>query len=56
MLERGIYLAPSAYEAGFMSSKHSDADAQATIDATDAVSPVCSLGHKLLLRRFNLLN
>ena len=37
MLERGIYLAPSAYEAGFMSSKHSDADIQATIDVTDAV-------------------
>lgn len=37
MLERGIYLAPSAYEAGFISSKHSDNDIQATIDAADAV-------------------
>ncbi len=37
MLERGIYLAPSAYEAAFMSSKHSQADLDATIKAADAV-------------------
>ena len=37
MLEEGIYLAPSAYEAGFISSKHSDADIDATINAADAV-------------------
>jgi len=33
MLERGVYLAPSAYEAGFVSSAHTDADIAATIAA-----------------------
>jgi glutamate-1-semialdehyde 2,1-aminomutase len=33
MLERGIYLAPSAFEAGFVSSAHSEADLAATISA-----------------------
>jgi glutamate-1-semialdehyde 2,1-aminomutase len=33
MLERGIYLAPSAYEAGFVSSAHSDEHIEATIAA-----------------------
>ena len=33
MLERGVYLAPSAFEAGFTSLAHSDADIDATIDA-----------------------
>ena len=37
MLERGIYLAPSAYEAGFMSIKHSDADIEASIKAADEI-------------------
>ena len=37
MLEQGIYLAPSAYEAGFVSLKHSNEDIQATIDAADTV-------------------
>lgn len=37
MLERGIYLAPSAYEAGFMSIKHTDDDIKATLDAADKV-------------------
>lgn len=37
MLEHGIYLAPSAYEAGFVSSMHSDEDIQATIDAAGKV-------------------
>lgn len=37
MLARGIYLAPSAFEAGFISSAHSDADIEATIDAASAV-------------------
>jgi glutamate-1-semialdehyde 2,1-aminomutase len=31
MLEHGIYLAPASYEAGFMSSAHSDADIAQTI-------------------------
>lgn len=37
VLERGIYFAPAAYEAGFMSAAHSDADIEATVAAaTDA--------------------
>jgi glutamate-1-semialdehyde 2,1-aminomutase len=33
MLERGVYLAPSAFEAGFMSSAHGDAEIATTLDA-----------------------
>jgi len=33
MLERGVYLAPSAFEAGFMSSAHGDDEIARTIDA-----------------------
>ena len=33
MLERGVYLAPSAFEAGFTSLAHSDDDIEATINA-----------------------
>ncbi len=33
MLERGVYLAPSAYEAGFVSAAHTDADIDATLAA-----------------------
>lgn len=33
MLEAGVYLAPASYEAGFMSSAHTDDDINATIDA-----------------------
>jgi glutamate-1-semialdehyde 2,1-aminomutase len=36
MLERGVYLAPSAYEAGFVSIAHSPADIEATIAAARA--------------------
>jgi len=35
MLEEGIYLAPSAYEAGFISLAHGDAEIDATIQAAD---------------------
>ncbi len=31
MLERGVYLAPSAFEAGFVSSAHTDADIDQTV-------------------------
>jgi glutamate-1-semialdehyde 2,1-aminomutase len=31
MLERGVYLAPSAYEAGFMSLAHTEDDIDKTI-------------------------
>ncbi len=37
MLEEGIYLAPSAYEAGFVSSQHTDADIDNTIQAAKKV-------------------
>lgn len=33
MLQQGIYLAPSAFEAGFMSVAHTQADIEATIEA-----------------------
>ena len=33
MLERGVYLAPSAFEAGFTSLAHSDDDIEATLNA-----------------------
>jgi glutamate-1-semialdehyde 2,1-aminomutase len=35
MLERGVYLAPSAFEAGFVSAAHSDADIDATLAAAE---------------------
>lgn len=37
MLEQGVYLAPSAFEAGFISSVHSDDDIQYTINAAKTV-------------------
>jgi len=37
MLAEGVYLAPSAYEAGFVSSAHTDADIEATIEAAGRV-------------------
>jgi glutamate-1-semialdehyde 2,1-aminomutase len=37
MLEAGVYLAPSAYEAGFVSSAHTDAVIDATLDAAARV-------------------
>jgi len=36
MLEEGVYLAPASYEAGFMSSAHSDRDIEQTIAAATA--------------------
>ena len=37
MLAEGVYLAPSAYEAGFVSSAHSDVDIATTLDAAGRV-------------------
>jgi glutamate-1-semialdehyde 2,1-aminomutase len=37
MLDAGFYLAPSAFEAGFISAAHSDADIAATIAAAKKV-------------------
>jgi glutamate-1-semialdehyde 2,1-aminomutase len=36
MLERGVYLAPSQFEAGFVSSAHSEEDIRATVEAARA--------------------
>ncbi|CAD6872269.1 glutamate-1-semialdehyde 2,1-aminomutase [Methylomonas fluvii] len=37
MLDKGVYLAPSAFEAGFVSAAHTDEDLQATVDAAAEV-------------------
>lgn len=37
MLDAGVYLAPASYEAGFMSSAHSDEEIDATLDAAATV-------------------
>lgn len=37
MLDAGVYLAPSAYEAGFVSSAHSDRDIEVTLEAAERV-------------------
>ena len=37
MLQRGVYLAPSLYEAGFMSLAHTDEDIERTIEVADEV-------------------
>lgn len=37
MLDAGVYLAPSAYEAGFVSVMHTHEDIEATIDAAEAI-------------------
>jgi glutamate-1-semialdehyde 2,1-aminomutase len=37
MLDAGVYLAPSAFEAGFVSAAHSEADLQQTLDAAEAI-------------------
>jgi len=36
MLERGVYLAPSAYETGFVSAAHGEAEIEATLQAARA--------------------
>jgi glutamate-1-semialdehyde 2,1-aminomutase len=35
MLDRGVYLAPSQFEAGFVSTAHGDAEIDATIAAAE---------------------
>jgi glutamate-1-semialdehyde 2,1-aminomutase len=37
MLEAGVYLAPSAFEAGFVSAAHTETDIAATIAAADKI-------------------
>ncbi|NCN23678.1 MAG: aspartate aminotransferase family protein, partial [Gallionella sp.] len=40
MLDAGVYFAPSAFEAGFVSAAHTEADIAATIAAADAIFSV----------------
>jgi glutamate-1-semialdehyde 2,1-aminomutase len=44
MLARGVYFAPSAYEAGFVSSAHSRADIDETLAAADAAFAAIARG------------
>ena len=37
LLERGVYIAPALYEAGFVSAAHSEADIAATVSAAREV-------------------
>ena len=37
MLDAGVYFAPSAFEAGFVSAAHTDAEIQFTLDAAKKV-------------------
>jgi glutamate-1-semialdehyde 2,1-aminomutase len=37
MLDQGVYLAPSAFEAGFVSAAHGEAEINATLDAAEQV-------------------
>ena len=37
MLDGGVYLAPSAFEAGFVSAAHTEADIDATIAVADKI-------------------
>ena len=42
MLERGVYLAPSAFEAGFVSSAHGQAEIAATVEAARGAFAACA--------------
>ena len=42
MLERGVYLAPSAFEAGFVSSAHGEAEIAATVEAARGAFAACA--------------
>ena len=37
LLDRGVYIAPALYEAGFVSAAHTDADIDATVQAASDV-------------------
>lgn len=44
MLERGVYLAPSQFEAGFLSTAHTEEDIQATVSAAAEVLALLGRG------------
>jgi glutamate-1-semialdehyde 2,1-aminomutase len=50
MLERGVYLAPSQFEAGFISLAHDDATIDATIAAADDAIAVAYAGNDSFAR------
>lgn len=47
LLAQGIYLAPSAFEAGFVSAAHSDEDIEKTITAASTVFKTMALIHRM---------
>ena len=44
MLDRGVYLAPSAFEAGFLSTAHSEQDIADTLEAARAAFKIAAAG------------
>ena len=48
MLEEGIYLAPSAFESGFVSAAHTDADIEFTLTAAERVFKFIKSENKIL--------
>jgi glutamate-1-semialdehyde 2,1-aminomutase len=44
MLERGVYLAPSQFEAGFLSAAHTDAHVDRTLAAADEALAALPVG------------
>jgi glutamate-1-semialdehyde 2,1-aminomutase len=40
MLEQGVYLAPSGYEVGFLSTTHTEIEIDRTLEALEAALPV----------------
>jgi glutamate-1-semialdehyde 2,1-aminomutase len=42
MLSEGVYLAPSAFEAGFVSAAHTQADIEQTVNAASRVFALMS--------------
>jgi glutamate-1-semialdehyde 2,1-aminomutase len=47
MLAQGVYLAPSAYEAGFLSMAHGEEELVATLKAVDTVFAAMKQAFKL---------
>jgi glutamate-1-semialdehyde 2,1-aminomutase len=44
MLERGVFLAPSAFEAGFVSTAHGEAEVELTLGAAQEAARVAAGG------------
>ena len=44
MLERGVYFAPSAFEAAFVSTVHTPEDLELTLKAADAAMRRAAMG------------